>query len=444
MIDLLWLILAIVLIVVLIVKVKLHPAVSLIIGTLLLGIVAGLTLTDVATTTTTGFGDLMMGIGLSVGFGIILGQLMSDSGGAAIIARSLISLTSERFALYGLAFAAFVLSIPVFYDVTFVILIPLAVAIARQINKPLPFAVGVVALGAGTSHTLVPPTPNPLAAGEILGFDTGYMIAVGGTVGLLATFGAVFVYSRVLAKVWNPATDVEAEPVYDSTQGERKNPPPFFLAILPILVPVLLILMGTTFQAIKGSVPTVVAFFGDKTVAMLLGVLVAYLVAWRNMSRQEMETSSNEAVQSAGVVLLITGAGGSFGAMIQAVGIDQVIVELVSSLGGSHLVVLLACWLVGAAFRLAVGSGTVASITTMTIMASVAPTIGVHPVWVAIACLGGALSLGHINDSGFWVTAKIPGFTVSGGLKTYTLPQLTASVFILVLALIGSTLLPLS
>ena len=161
MIDLLWLILAIVLIVVLIVKVKLHPAVSLIIGTLLLGIVAGLTLTDVATTTTTGFGDLMMGIGLSVGFGIILGQLMSDSGGAAIIARSLISLTSERFALYGLAFAAFVLSIPVFYDVTFVILIPLAVAIARQINKPLPFAVGVVALGAGTSHTLVPRRPTP-------------------------------------------------------------------------------------------------------------------------------------------------------------------------------------------------------------------------------------------------------------------------------------------
>src|SRR5690606_17099007 len=178
MIDILWLALSIAVIVLLIIKVKLHPAISLVLGTLLLGTLTQVSTGELVGVVTGGFGELMAGIGLSVGFGIILGQLMSDSGGARVIARTLVGATSDRFAMFGLAGAAFLLSIPVFYDVTFVILVPLAIAIAKEARKPMPLAVGSVALGAGTAHTMVPPTPNPLAAGEIMNFDVGIMLLV--------------------------------------------------------------------------------------------------------------------------------------------------------------------------------------------------------------------------------------------------------------------------
>ena len=122
--------------------------------------------TETINTIGSGFGNLMTGIGLSVGFGVISGQLLSDSGGAKVIATTMISKTSEKYALYALGVTAFLLSIPVFYDVTFVILIPLAIAVGRQIQKPLPYTVGAMVIGAGAAHTLVPPTPNPLAAAE--------------------------------------------------------------------------------------------------------------------------------------------------------------------------------------------------------------------------------------------------------------------------------------
>ncbi|MFV0430379.1 MAG: GntP family permease, partial [Arachnia sp.] len=391
---------------------------------------------------TTGFGGLMTGIGLSVGFGIILGQLMSDSGGARVIARTLVNALSDRFAMLGLAFAAFVLSIPVFYDVTFVILVPLAIAIAREAKKPVPLAIGSVALGAGTAHTLVPPTPNPLAAGDIMGFDVGMMLIVGGIGGLIAVILGVFVYSALLPKVWNPSMDVSGDPAFQAVPGEDKNPG-FLLSLLPILTPLVLILTNTIWGSLSDAKPEWMSFLGDKTVALLLGTLIAYLVASRTMKLPEMEESANQGIRSAGIVLLITGAGGSFGQVIADAGIGELIAESVSSIGGSHILALLACYAVGAAFRLAVGSGTVASITTMTIFASLAPTIGVHPVWVAVACLAGALSLGQINDSGFWVTAKIPGYSVTGGLKVYTLPEFIASVIVLVYVLIGSSILPM-
>lgn len=442
MINLLWLAVSIVVIVLLISKVKLHPAISLVIGTLLLGVLTRIPMTELAGSAATGFGELMTGIGLSVGFGIILGQLMSDSGAARVIARTLVGATSDRFAMYGLAGAAFLLSIPVFYDVTFVILIPLAVAIAKESGKPLPLAVGSVALGAGTAHTLVPPTPNPLAAGEILGFDVGIMLLVGGLGGLVAVLAGVAIYSAILVRVWRPASDVDGEPAM-APQGNDRPEPHFLIALLPLATPIVLILVGTVWSAQTEEVPGWVVFLTDKTVALLLGALVAYLVAAPRMNRTEMNESANKGIQSAGMVLLITGAGGSFGAIIQQAGIGDLIANSVSAVGGSAIIALLACYAVGMGFRVAVGSGTVASITTLTIMASLAPEIGIHPVWVAMACMAGALSLGHINDSGFWVTSKIPGFSVSGGLKVYTLPEFIASVIALIFTILGAVVLPM-
>lgn len=441
--NFLWLALSIVVIVLLIVRFKVHPALSLVIGTLLLGLTSGVPLADLPGAAAGGFGDLMTGIGLSVGFGIILGQLLSDSGGARTIARTVVNLTTERFAVYGLAAAAFILSIPVFYDVTFVILVPLAIPIAREAGKSLPLAIGSVALGAGIAHTVVPPTPNPLAAGEIMGFDVGVMMIVGSITGFIAMIAAVAIYSWVLPKVWNPARDVEADVDWDPASEGDRPAPGFFMALLPIIIPVGLILLGTSWTMFAEEKPALLTFLSDKTIALLIGALIAYLIAARTMNREQRDDSANKAVRNAGIVLLITGAGGAFGAIIKAAGIDQSIASSVEALGGNYLAALLVCFAVGTAFRVAVGSGTVASITTLTIMASVAPAIGIHPVWVTMACLAGALTLGHINDSGFWVTAKLPGFSLTGGLKTYTLAQSIAGILLLILTLIGATVLPM-
>lgn len=443
MTDLLWLALSIAIIILLIVKLKIHPAMSLIIGTVLLGLATRVPLPELAESAAGGFGNLMAGIGLSVGFGIILGQLLSDSGGAKVIARTVVGLTSERFSMYGLAAAAFLLSIPVFYDVTFVILVPLAIPIAREAKKPLPLAIGAVALGAGVAHTLVPPTPNPLAAGSIMGFETGTMMIAGTVVGFFAMIAAVAAYSWILPKIWNPARDVENDVNLEPEIESERAAPGFFLSLLPLLLPIILILTGTVWLMFEDEQPDWLQFIGNQHVALLLGALVAYAVAAKSLNREERDSSANKAVRNAGVVLLITGAGGALGAVIGAAEIDDTIASSVAALGGNYLLAMLACYAVGAAFRVAVGSGTVASITTLTIMASVAPAVGVHPVWITMACLAGALTLGHINDSGFWVTAKLPGFSLTGGLKTYTLAQSITGFFVLVLALIGATVLPM-
>ena len=444
MTDLLWLALSIAIIIVLIVRLKIHPAMSLIIGTVLLGLTTQVPLPELAESTAGGFGNLMAGIGLSVGFGIILGQLLSDSGGAKVIARTVVGITSERFSMYGLATAAFLLSIPVFYDVTFVILVPLAIPIAREANKPLPLAIGAVALGAGVAHTLVPPTPNPLAAGSIMGFETGTMMIAGTVVGFFAMIAAVAAYSWILPKVWNPARDVENDVNLEPELEGDRVAPGFFLSLLPLLLPIVLILTGTVWLMFEDEQPEWLQFIGNQHVALLLGALVAYAVAAKSLNREERDDSANKAVRAAGVVLLITGAGGALGAVIDAAGIDETIASSVAALGGNYLLAMLACYGVGVAFRVAVGSGTVASITTLTIMASVAPAVGVHPVWITMACLAGALTLGHINDSGFWVTAKLPGFSLTGGLKTYTLAQSIAGFFVLILALVGATVVPMA
>jgi GntP family gluconate:H+ symporter len=439
------LVIAIVIILLLILKLKLNPTISLIIGALYMGIFSGLGLQETVSNIGSGFGGLMAGIGLSIGFGVILGQLLSDSGGAKVIATTMVKTTSEKNAIYAIGFTAFLLSIPVFYDVTFVILIPLGLALVRETKKPLPYVIGAMTIGAATAHTLVPPTPNPLAAASIFHFDLGIMVLFGGLIGLIVAFIAMKIYFKLLDKgLWKSKTDETGLMDWKEETEERKNKPSFFASLLPILLPIVLILLGTGTKAIMGEVPSFIAFISNKIVALLIGVITAYIVASKSMTKEEMDKSASEAIKSAGIVLLITGAGGAFGSVINATQIGNVLVKNISNTSNVTLIVIFITYFIAAIFRIAQGSGTVASITTMTLMASVAPSIAIHPVWIALAALAGGISIGHVNDSGFWVTANLSGLTVTGGLKTYTLGSVLVSVLTLLFVIIGSLILPLS
>lgn len=332
-----------------------------------------------------------------------------------------------------------------FYDVTFVILIPLAIAVSRQIRKPLPYTAGAIIIGAGAAHTLVPPTPNPLAAAEILNFDLGIMVIVGLILGLVSSVIAIKIYTVLLDKgMWNSKQDETGIEVYEETKsGKEENQPSFFMSLLPVILPVVLILIGTVVGAVMEETPGWISFISNKSIALLIGALVAYLVSSKNMNRDEREASVTEALKSCGIVLMITGAGGSFGAIISATGLADMLAGTIQNISASPVVALLIAFVIAAIFRIALGSGTVASITTMTIMASVPAAVGMHPVWLAIACLSGSLSCGHVNDSGFWVSANLAGFTITGGLKSYTLGNAITAVFAMLFAVVGCLVIPL-
>lgn len=421
---------------------KLNPAISLILGAIFIGLTSNIGTVTTVNKIASGFGNLMGGIGLSVGFGVILGQLMSDSGAAKVIAQTLIKASSKRFALYALGLTGFILSIPVFYDVTFVILAPLAFAVSKQINKPIHYTIGVMIIGAGAAHTLVPPTPNPLAAADILKFDIGIMSLVGLIIGLITSLITMRIYIFLMDKgFWNKEKDelgIENYHTQNENSVSEENMPSFIASLIPIVLPVILILMSTIIGIFVDTVPPIITFFSHKIIALLMGVLSAYIISSKSMTKTQMDNSATEALKSCGIVLLITGAGGSFGEVINATGISTMIAENIKNISSAPILALLIAFFVAALFRVALGSGTVASITTMNIMASIPAEIGIHPVWLAIICLSGSLSMGHVNDSGFWVSTNIAGFSITGGLKTYTLGNAIVAVLAAIISIIGA------
>lgn len=439
------LLIAIALMIALILIPKFNPAISLVLASMYMGASCGLGFVTTINTIGTGFGNMMASIGLPIGFGVILGQLMSETGAANVIARTIVRSVPNKYVLYAIAMAGFILAIPVFFDVTFIILIPIGIAVAKEVNKPMAYVVGALTIGDGIAQTLVPPTPNPLAAADILNFSLGTMVIMGLIIGLIATLISVFIYTKIHDRgFFKPEKDMNRQAeLFEEKENSSKKYPSFFLSLLPILIPVACILLGTGASAIyKDGAPALTQFFGNKIVAILLGTLGAYLIGYQYLGRSKVEAAANEALKQAGIVLLITGAGGSFGSIIAATDIGNALVTTLNINSGSVLKVLLLAYLIGCIFRIAQGSGTVAGITAMTIMAAVAPSVSIHPVYIALAALAGGISVGHVNDSGFWVVSNLSGFSVTGGLKTYTLAQVIMSISIMVLTVLFAMVLP--
>ena len=426
-----------------IIVLKLNAAIGMVIACLVMGVMGGLDLLTTTSTIASGFGNMMTSIGLPVGFGTILGQLMNDSGAAEVIADKIVSAFPAKKAIWGLSIAGFILSIPVFFDVTFIILIPIGITIASKIDLKMGYVTGCLTIGA-----------NPLAAADIFGFDLGIMLIVGLIVGFITVMVSNFIYIKIHDQgIWNEEKDVNhssnvTEELVAAREGrksqeDRTKKPSLFISLLPIIIPVVCILFGTIGGALFAEKPVICSFLGDKVIAMLLGTLGAYLVSLPYLGKNGIEKSAGEALKSAGVVLLITGAGGSFASVITATGIGDAIVGLLGTNTTSILPAMFLAYGIGMVFRVAQGSGTVAGMTSMGIMATIAPAIGCHPVWIALACLSGGNSIGHVNDSGFWVATNMSGLTVTGGLKTYTLGSFISSVCIFVLAIIGALIIPL-
>lgn len=430
----------------LVLKFKINPVISMILASLYMGISCSLGFMDTITSINSGFGSLMTGIGFPIGFGIMMGQILEDSGAAESLAKSILKAFPGKKAPWALGLTAFLLSIPVFFDVTFVILIPLGIAVAKETKRPLAYFAGAIAIGGVSSQTFVPPTPNPLATATILNFDLSYIIIAGTIVGLAAAVFSMFVWFRMLDRpgFWDPNKDETGLLDMDAAVVHRVDLPSPWAAVIPICLPVLAILIGSFWPVVTGSdAPVVIQFISQKTIAILLGLLAAYIILLKRMGWSGLNESVSKSLKQAGVVLLITGAGGAFGAVIQATNIGEVLIAGLTEGQSSTMLILCLTFGIGVLFRVAQGSGTVASITAMTIMASVAPSAGCHPVYIALAALAGGNFIGHVNDSGFWVVTNLSGASVTGGLKTYTWNTITLAGMAFILSLVGATVLPM-
>ena len=434
----------IVLLMVLIIQFKVNPFLALFFTSLVIGFGAGLPVAKVASGISSGFGGTLGGIGIVIALGIILGQLLYETGGTEEIASLALKKIGVKNSPIALALTGVIVAIPVYFDAAFVILVNLAKQLSEKTGIPLVRFVTALGVGLIIGHCVIIPTPGPMAVAGAVEAPLGPFVLYSLVVAVPAALVGGVLYSKLTASRFFPeqcgrevdSIDFEVE----KNTGERC---PGSLAILLILFPIILILIGTLAGALleKGTaLASVCAFIGDKNVALFLGVVVA-LFALRPYFKRPAEEMITEAGAQAGMVLLITGAGGSFGAIINATGIGDYIV---ATMHDFNVPLILLGFILSQILRAAQGSATVALVTTAAIVAPSITAMGASPVLVGLAICCGAVGLSLPNDSGFWVVNRFSGFTFPQTMKAWTVggfvAGLTGLVVVLILSMFQSAL----
>jgi gluconate:H+ symporter, GntP family len=412
----------------LIVWARLHAFLALLVGATVVAVLSpAVPLAGVATAVTTEFGAVCGRIGVIIALASFIGIGLQQSGGAARIGAFFLSLTGPRRGQYAMLASGYVLSIPVFFDTVFYLLVPLVKAMhARGRWGYTLFLMAVMAGGAAT-HVFVPPTPGPLAAASELNVDLGLMIAMGAVVAVVAALGGI-AYASWAFRRWPDAArrmrdDIEQAGATEATEIEPT--PGLFLSFLPIVLPLVLIAGRTAATAlgVTGRPAALVGFFGDANVALFVSALATmYLLARaRGVTRTRMALMAEDSFGAAGTIILITAAGGAYGAMLTKAEIGQVLAAHASAFG---LPLLVLAYLLAALIKSAQGSSTVAIITTASVLraAYAGPDAAAlpHPVYAALAAAGGSLVVSWMNDSGFWVISRMGGLTNAETIRLWT------------------------
>ncbi len=413
------LILSIVVIVLGTVRFRVHPFLVLLLTALGYGLLAGLPVEGVVEAVQDGFGGILGSIGLVIVLGVVIGSFLEKTGGAQALASAVLRLIGPRRLHAAMALMGYVVSIPVFCDSGFILLHPLNSAMSRRAGVRLAGTAVALALGLLATHVMVPPTPGPLAAAGILGANVGRVILVGLAASLLALLPAV-VFARWAGERIHLASDELAAP------EAKQEFPPAWKAALPIAMPIVLIVAGSVEASGDylgdGFAAKLVALLGTPVVALLVGLGFALLLPKRWSSEIWAEKGwVGEALRSAATILLVTGAGGIFGKMLQQAGLGEAVTDQVSA-GGWGLLMPFA---MAAVLKTAQGSSTVAMITAASVVGPLLPALGLDGSWgpeLAVIAIGaGALVVSHANDSYFWVVTQLCGMDVGQGYRLHTL-----------------------
>ncbi len=426
MIIFLWLLLVVALIVWLTVQLKLHPFLALLFGTLVMGFLARLEVGVLIGSVGQGFGATLQSIGIVIAAGAIIGEYLDRSGGAKILANKILDKVGEKNSPLSMSMTGYIVSIPVFCDSGFIVLSALNKAIAKRTKISLAVLAVALASGLYATHVFVPPTPGPLAAAATLGADIGWVLILGLIVSI-PVMGAALLWATLFCKRFQ----IEYEMAKEEHQ-QNLTPPSFKIAVAPILVPILLIALKSiaeypTFPFGEGAFFSAAVFMGDPIVALLTGVLLAFLMVQggrKKIQNQWLE----EALKKAGIIILITGAGGAFGAVLRETDLGEYAAQF-AAVEGLGVVIP---FLIAAFLKTAQGSSTVAIITAAAICAPLLEPLGLDSTTgaaLAVLAIGaGSLTISHVNDSYFWVVAKFSEMDTATALKTHTIATLIMGI----------------
>ena len=440
---------AIAVVFVLIIRMKINAFMALITAATIVGLLSSkVTLGEVMPEVAGAFGRVCGGIGIVIALAALIGQCLMESGAADRIVRVFVRLLGKKNASLSLLSSGYVLSVPVFFDTVFYLLVPLARAMRVRMGGNYVLFVMAICAGGAVTHSLVPPTPGPLAMAATLDFDLGMMILVGALVGVpMSIVGWLFAKNRDRAldiplRETSGLTLTELEAL---AKEEESRLPSFFMSILPIVLPVIFITSNTAVNAIDktSAIAGVTGFLGNPNFALLASAAISlYLLAsQKGYSLSELAKPVETAFASGGLIILITAAGGSFGGMLVKAEVGTMLGNLAHDFG---IPFLLLSGLLAALIKVAQGSGTVTMITVSSIMAPliIASPPPYHPVYVACAIGSGSLIGSWMNDSGFWVYKQMSGFTEMEALKTWTPLLAIMGVAGLILTQVFSMIMP--
>ena len=457
----------------LIVVAKINPVISLVIGALYLGIAAGLGYEGTTTAVTEGFGLLMAEVGLIIGFGVMLGTLLSAMGTLHRVVDGMLRLFGVKRSPYVIGLASGVVFPAIYFDVALVILGPMARSVALRTGLSIAPLAGSLAIGLEVALLMVPPGAAALAIAAALDIPLGTMLLWGIPFGIVVIVVSVLLHSLLMRFTWDdakdddPLTDPEhtgeiagyglqpgaddpaggtpavatdgQAPQFDRGGGAtavRQDPQrgaaaagtagggpgrqlPLLVALLPLIIPVLLIVADTSSSA-AGVEIAVLGFLGNPVVALLIGLLVGTALAVPTLGRTGVEEVVVRAAGTSGVILLFTGVAGSLGQVIAETDIGDLVAGLFSANAAYPLVL---AWLVAAMLRLAQGSGSVAAITAAALLAPVVASLGLPAVLIWLAAASGAAFGGHVTDNTFWIFKTLLGLSVRGTFQVYTVAQ---------------------
>lgn len=409
----LYLILSVIFIIFLTVRLKLHPFIALLLVALFYGFVSDMPSSDIIKSVNEGFGNTLGGIGLIIILGIIIGAFLENSGGAYAIAEKILKIIGKDRIPTAMGLIGWFVSIPVFADSGFLLLSPLNRSLSKKAKISLSGSAIALALGLTASHTMVPPTPGPIAATGILEADLGLVLSVGIPISLIALIVGI-----VFAKKYVTKTYIDPNPQLSNEESKirSKNAPGALKSSLPVVIPILLIVLRSLIKAVNGLNGTFVEFFlfiGEPFVALLIGVFLSLLLP-KKLEKKMLSTTGwvGKSFSDAASIILITGAGGIFGKVLQNSGIADVLGD---KLAGLNLSIWLP-FIMSAAIKTAQGSSTVALITTASIMAPLMDKLGfvdnLEKAMVVIAVGAGSAVVSHANDSFFWVVTQMSGMDV--------------------------------
>ena len=419
--------------------VKLHPFVTILVVSILLGIVSGLPLSGVVQSFESGMGTTLGHTAVVIALGSMLGKMLAESGGAQTIADTLLRGFGRNYIAWAMLGVGLLVGLPVFFEVGFVLLMPIAFHVAKRTSASIVLVALPMLAGLSIVHALIPPHPAAIFA------VTGYRADLGRTIGLALLVGipSAMLAGPVYATWIAPRLALPAEnPIADDFLGTSRpgRSPRFSLTVFTILLPVVLMLAGGWADHITApgtSANRAIRLLGNADIALLCGVLTSFITLGllQRMSLSEIQRHAGESLLPTAAATLLIGAGGGFGRVLQDGHISQAIMQLA---GHAHLPLLVTAWLFAALLRLATGSSTVAMTTAVGIVAPVAlHTPGVHPELLAIATGAGSIVLSHVNDGGFWLVKEYLGLSAPQTFATWSVCEtiLSVSGLILVLAL---------